>query len=61
MGGVRVDIMRYMRGGVATSQVPQQTQLPEKIRLEEPGGGWRMEVLNNPLIFVQTISNQFVS
>jgi len=24
-----------------------------KTRLEEPGGGWRMEVLNNPFIFTQ--------
>ena len=24
-----------------------------KARLEEPGGGWRMEVLNNPFIFTQ--------
>ena len=24
-----------------------------KTRLEEPGGGWRMEVLNNPFDFIQ--------
>ena len=34
-----------------------------KTRLEEPGGGWRMEVLNNPFDFIQKdlIFNQFVS
>ena len=34
-----------------------------KTRMEEPGGGWRMEVLNNPFNFIQNdlIFNQFVS
>ena len=34
-----------------------------KARLEEPGGGWRMEVLNIPFIFIQgrLDFNQFVS
>ena len=25
-----------------------------KTRLEEPGGGWRLEVINNPFIFTKT-------
>ena len=34
-----------------------------KTRLEEPGGGWRMEVLYNPFDFMQNclIFNQFGS
>ena len=34
-----------------------------KTRMEEPGGGWRLEVLFNPFIFKQNhpICNQFVS
>ena len=34
-----------------------------KTRMEEPGGGWRLEVLFNPFIFKQNhpIFNQFVS